>query len=184
MVKLDTTKLRLNELETSNYLKKFDLVILADQSFDTVKKVDGICRQQKIRFIAGGVYGWTGYAFFDFDGFEFLMWVFHIFQLLLSWLIKSIFSPAPKEHTLIDEKKEDDKQADLSSPTKKLKLDSETEKVIETVTLEEDNAKIKKSISFPSFVDSLKFDPEKLTKGLIRRLKPANFIIVNGLYLH
>uniref|UniRef100_A0A914YGA7 THIF-type NAD/FAD binding fold domain-containing protein n=1 Tax=Panagrolaimus superbus TaxID=310955 RepID=A0A914YGA7_9BILA len=160
LVKLETVKKRHIEL-TADYLKKYDLVILADQGKDIIKSVDAKCRENKIRFIAGGIFGWTGYAFFDFDGFEFLI-------------------PAPKDHALVDEKKEDEKQAE--SPSKKAKLDDDISngKQIETVTLEEDNAKIKKCITYPSFIDALVFEPEKLTKGLIRRLKPANFIIANA----
>uniref|UniRef100_A0AC35GS37 THIF-type NAD/FAD binding fold domain-containing protein n=1 Tax=Panagrolaimus sp. PS1159 TaxID=55785 RepID=A0AC35GS37_9BILA len=160
LVKLETVQMRLIEL-TPDYLKKYDLVILIDQGKDIIKSVDAVCRENKIRFIAGGIFGWTGYAFFDFDGFEFLI-------------------PAPKDHALVDEQKEDEKLAE-SPTTKKSKLDDTLNgKNIETVTLEEDNAKIKKLITYPSFVDSSTFDPAKLTKGLIRRLKPANFIIANA----
>ena len=73
LVKLETIKKRLVEL-TDNFLSYFDLVILVDQSFDTIKSINNLCRAKNIRFIAGGVYGWTGYAFFDFDGYEFLMY--------------------------------------------------------------------------------------------------------------
>lgn len=56
-----------------DFFKKFDLVVLIDQDFETTNKIDKICRKNKIRFQAGGVFGWIGYGFFDFNDHIFLL---------------------------------------------------------------------------------------------------------------
>uniref|UniRef100_A0A914ZRW0 Replication factor C subunit 1 n=2 Tax=Parascaris univalens TaxID=6257 RepID=A0A914ZRW0_PARUN len=70
MLQIDTS-----EIATKNddFFKQFDLVVLIDQKYSVVNKVDRICRSAQIRFAAGGVFGWTGYGFFDFNGYTFLM---------------------------------------------------------------------------------------------------------------
>lgn len=154
MVKLEAKSISPSELKRE-FLKEFDLVILVDQYEDLIRSVDEICRELKIRFIAGGVFGWTGYSFFDFNGFEFLI-------------------PAPKNHALVDEEKE---VSDEPSPSKKPRV---TEN-FETITLEEDDAKIRQKFEYPSFKESISLDPKKLTRGIIRKTKPANFLITNAL---
>ncbi|KAE9549626.1 hypothetical protein FO519_007167 [Halicephalobus sp. NKZ332] len=156
MVKLEAKKLSPDELK-KEFLIEFDLVILIDQREDLIKSVDNICRELKIRFISGGIFGWTGYAFFDFNGFDFII-------------------PAPKNHALVDEEKDENPQ-DGPSPSKKIKVSEK----FETITLEEDDAKITKKFEYPSFEKSIFIDPKKLTKGILRRAKPANFLITNAL---
>ncbi|VDK87680.1 unnamed protein product [Litomosoides sigmodontis] len=51
----------------------FDLVILVDQKYVIVSEVSKICRNVRKPFVAGGVFGWIGYAFFDFTGCSFLV---------------------------------------------------------------------------------------------------------------
>uniref|UniRef100_A0A7E4VGV9 ThiF domain-containing protein n=1 Tax=Panagrellus redivivus TaxID=6233 RepID=A0A7E4VGV9_PANRE len=147
LVNLEAKELQLIDL-TPDYLKTFDLVILADQAHDTILDVDAICREHKIRFIAGGIFGWTGYAFFDFDGFEFLV-------------------PAPVNHFVNGVENEDD-----GVPAKKAKTETEA-----TITLEEDNAKIKKKFTYPSFQESMELDPDQITKKIVRQTKPGPFVL-------
>uniref|UniRef100_A0A9J2QBE6 THIF-type NAD/FAD binding fold domain-containing protein n=1 Tax=Ascaris lumbricoides TaxID=6252 RepID=A0A9J2QBE6_ASCLU len=67
---IDTSEIAAKNEE---FFKQFDLVILIDQKYSVINKVDNICRSAHIRFAAGGVFGWTGYGFFDFNGHTFLM---------------------------------------------------------------------------------------------------------------
>jgi len=53
--------------QPEDYFQQFDVVILTDQKYDTVCRVNEICRLHNIRFQAGGVFGWCGYAFSDFN---------------------------------------------------------------------------------------------------------------------
>lgn len=157
MVKLEAKPMMPEQLD-SEFLKKFDIVILVDQTEDLISKIDAICRENQIRFIAGGVFGWTGYTFFDFNGFEFLI-------------------PAPKNHALVDEENDGNGSADGPSTAKK----SKKEQRVETITLEEDDAKIKQKFAYPSFSESIALDKSKLTKGILRRTKPVNYLIVSAL---
>ncbi|CAJ0957519.1 unnamed protein product, partial [Mesorhabditis belari] len=51
---------------------KFDIVILIDQPFEEARRVDAECRELKVRFAAGSVFGGAGFAFFDFNNHDFL----------------------------------------------------------------------------------------------------------------
>uniref|UniRef100_A0A1I7YSW6 ThiF domain-containing protein n=1 Tax=Steinernema glaseri TaxID=37863 RepID=A0A1I7YSW6_9BILA len=72
MVYVDAALGNIVEQETDFY-KRFDLIILVDQKHSVNARVDDICREYSIRFQASGVFGWTGYAFSDFNGFEYLV---------------------------------------------------------------------------------------------------------------
>lgn len=148
MVKVEAMNLPSKDVLSADFLKEFDLVILIDQSETLIKATEAICRELKVRFISGGVFGWLGYAFFDFDGFEFLV-------------------PAPKSHTLVDEESETKNDSPSNS--------------VDTVTLEDDDAKIKKKFEYPTFEESNRFSIEKLTKGFIRKNKPGTFMLINAL---
>ncbi|KHN83047.1 SUMO-activating enzyme subunit aos-1 [Toxocara canis] len=67
-----------------DFFKQFDLVVLVDQKYSTVAKIDKICRAAHIGFVAGGVFGWTGYGFFDFNE--------HIFLLKPRKVVMTMFS--------------------------------------------------------------------------------------------
>uniref|UniRef100_A0A914D9U3 THIF-type NAD/FAD binding fold domain-containing protein n=1 Tax=Acrobeloides nanus TaxID=290746 RepID=A0A914D9U3_9BILA len=104
--------------QPEEFFKEYDLVILIDQKYDMINKVNKICRKEGIRFQSGGVFGWNGYAFFDFNN--------HIFLL-----------PKPKPITIAETLDDD---ASGPSP-KKMKSQSS----VEAVTLEdEEDQKIKK----------------------------------------
>nr|Q17820.1 RecName: Full=SUMO-activating enzyme subunit aos-1 [Caenorhabditis elegans] len=62
-----------NDSEIEEYLTKFTLVVVLDESYERTAKVNNICRKHHIRFISGAIYGWIGYAFFDFDGHAYLV---------------------------------------------------------------------------------------------------------------
>lgn len=78
--------------KSEDFFVQFDLVILMDQDFNTANHINKICRKHKIRFLilknflnschlrfqAGGVFGWIGYGFFDFNNQFFLLYVFFI----------------------------------------------------------------------------------------------------------
>lgn len=95
MVELNVLTESLNE-KPDYFFKNFNLVILIDQKYELVSRVNKICRKYEIRcvfflslcllnfilniynysffrFQAGGVYGWIGYAFFDFNNHLFLL---------------------------------------------------------------------------------------------------------------
>ncbi|TKR61000.1 hypothetical protein L596_028172 [Steinernema carpocapsae] len=72
MVKVEASAGAILE-QNEAFFKQFDLVILVDQKHEANMQTNGICRKHSIRFQACGVFGWTGYAFFDFNGFEFLV---------------------------------------------------------------------------------------------------------------
>ncbi|VDN03466.1 unnamed protein product [Thelazia callipaeda] len=56
-----------------DFFAGFDLVILVDQKYSVVSDINKICRKIGKPFIAGGVFGWIGYAFFDFTDCPFLI---------------------------------------------------------------------------------------------------------------
>ena len=85
MVELRAVDASLDTLDET-FLRQFSLVILVDQPYQEVEKLDVLCRQNNIKFInsrlvktnseicrfmAGCVFGWVGYSFFDFDGVKF-----------------------------------------------------------------------------------------------------------------
>ncbi|CAD6189998.1 unnamed protein product [Caenorhabditis auriculariae] len=72
---LETQLNELNEVGQEAFVRQFSLVVLIDQDYDLVNRVDKLCRQANVRFMCGSVFGWCGYAFFDFDEHEFLMQV-------------------------------------------------------------------------------------------------------------
>lgn len=61
------------EEKSNDFFRAFDLVILIDQKYSLVNKVNTICRKLGIRFQSGSVFGWIGYAFADFNNHEFLL---------------------------------------------------------------------------------------------------------------
>uniref|UniRef100_A0A915LKF0 THIF-type NAD/FAD binding fold domain-containing protein n=1 Tax=Meloidogyne javanica TaxID=6303 RepID=A0A915LKF0_MELJA len=130
--------------KSEDFFKNFDLVILVDQNFDITNKIDKICRKYKIRFQAGGVFGWIGYGFFDFND--------HVF-LVEAQIIQSILDD-------VDERIED------ISESKKLRTEDGN---IQTFTLEDEDVKIKKNVLFPSFEQT--FDIKLGMKKLLRRQK-------------
>ena len=72
MVDFKALEMGVNDFKEEE-LKKYQLIILVDEPYDVVNKMDTFCRENRIRFMAGSVYGWYGYAFFDFDKHQFLM---------------------------------------------------------------------------------------------------------------
>lgn len=144
-----------------DFFKNFDLVILVDQNFDITNKIDKICRKYKIRFQAGGVFGWIGYGFFDFND--------HIFLL-----------PKPKETQIIQSILDDvDERIEDCFESKKLGTENESLN-IQTFTLEDEDAKIKKNVLFPSFEQT--FDIKLGIKKLLRRRfsLPSTYYIIRA----
>ncbi|CAI2353463.1 unnamed protein product [Caenorhabditis sp. 36 PRJEB53466] len=58
--------------DIEGYVQKFTIVIVLDESYERTVKLNEICHKHHIRFVAGSIFGWIGYAFFDFDGHTFL----------------------------------------------------------------------------------------------------------------
>lgn len=145
--------------KSEDFFKNFDLVILVDQNFDITNKIDKICRKYKIRFQAGGVFGWIGYGFFDFND--------HIFLV-----------PKPKEAQIIQSILDDvDERIEDISESKKLRTEDGN---IQTFTLEDEDAKIKKNVLFPSFEQT--FDIKLGMKKLLRRRfsLPSTYYIIRA----
>ncbi|MFH4977841.1 hypothetical protein AB6A40_004550 [Gnathostoma spinigerum] len=71
-VKLIVDKSDVSE-KADDFFLQFDLVILTNQKYSVIERVDNICRKANIKFEAGGVYGWIGYGFFDFNNHHFLI---------------------------------------------------------------------------------------------------------------
>ncbi|CAB3398147.1 unnamed protein product [Caenorhabditis bovis] len=63
----------LDEEAGERFLSEFSLVAIFDHEYDTIVKLNNLCRKLNIRFVAGGVFGWIGYAFHDFNDKMFLM---------------------------------------------------------------------------------------------------------------
>uniref|UniRef100_A0A1I7XMU0 SUMO-activating enzyme subunit 1 n=1 Tax=Heterorhabditis bacteriophora TaxID=37862 RepID=A0A1I7XMU0_HETBA len=61
------------EDKNEKYIEQFSLVVFLDQNYDIVGKWNEKCRKLRIGFIAGSVFGWTGYSFFDFNRHLFLV---------------------------------------------------------------------------------------------------------------
>uniref|UniRef100_A0A1I7TQR1 ThiF domain-containing protein n=1 Tax=Caenorhabditis tropicalis TaxID=1561998 RepID=A0A1I7TQR1_9PELO len=61
-----------SDLDIETYIKRFTIVIILDQSYDHIVKLNEICRKNKVRFMAGAIFGWVGYTFLDFNGHKFL----------------------------------------------------------------------------------------------------------------
>lgn len=61
-----------DRLPTSEeFLQQFDLVIVIDQSKELTSQINKACRNLNINFQCGGVFGWIGYCFFDYNGKKF-----------------------------------------------------------------------------------------------------------------
>ncbi|KJH48466.1 ThiF family protein [Dictyocaulus viviparus] len=71
MVKLEVVESGMTNI-SSDFLSQFSLVVLCDQMYDVVVKCNDMCRDLNIRFISCNVFGWMGYAFFDFNNHFFL----------------------------------------------------------------------------------------------------------------
>uniref|UniRef100_A0A915M2D7 THIF-type NAD/FAD binding fold domain-containing protein n=1 Tax=Meloidogyne javanica TaxID=6303 RepID=A0A915M2D7_MELJA len=145
--------------KSEDFFKNFDLVTLVDQNFDITNKIDKICRKYKIRFQAGGVFGWIGYGFFDFND--------HVFLV-----------PKPKEAQIIQSILDDvDERIEDISESKKLRTEDGN---IQTFTLEDEDAKIKKNVLFPSFEQT--FDIKLGMKKLLRRRfsLPSTYYIIRA----
>uniref|UniRef100_A0AC35UFT9 ThiF domain-containing protein n=1 Tax=Rhabditophanes sp. KR3021 TaxID=114890 RepID=A0AC35UFT9_9BILA len=56
-----------DSLSDDDFLKSFELVIVLDQIYNLTKAINNKCRADNIKFQAGGVYGWIGYAFTDYN---------------------------------------------------------------------------------------------------------------------
>uniref|UniRef100_A0A8R1HWX5 ThiF domain-containing protein n=1 Tax=Caenorhabditis japonica TaxID=281687 RepID=A0A8R1HWX5_CAEJA len=70
--------------DIEEYVRQFTIVIVLDESYERTVKINEICHKHQIRFIAGSIFGWVGYAFLDFDGHRFLTKVQDPSQELLS----------------------------------------------------------------------------------------------------
>ncbi|VDK73502.1 unnamed protein product [Onchocerca ochengi] len=133
----------------------FDLVILVDQKYGIVNQISKICRNAKKPFIAGGVFGWIGYAFFDFTGCSFLVTI-----------------PKIRTGCVL----EDDSVEDGSSSAKKPRIDIELENGkggkennAVNVVLDDEDEKVQMTFSYPLWDDTWNVDWSH--KKLIRKSK-------------
>ncbi|KAM3716486.1 SUMO-activating enzyme subunit [Dirofilaria immitis] len=139
-----------------NFFTGFDLIILVDQKYTTVNYINKICRNAKKPFIAGGVFGWIGYAFFDFTGCSFLVTI-------------------PKVRT--GGVLEDDCMEDGPSSTKKSRISIELENgkggkknnASMNVVLDDEDEKVQMTFSYPTWNDA--WNVEWSHKRLFRKAK-------------
>ena len=74
MVKISAVKGRVEEKDESFFNNKnFDLVCALIDDQDELKRIDGICRSNSVKFIAGYVYGYHGFMFVDFNDYQFIV---------------------------------------------------------------------------------------------------------------
>ncbi|KAK6028556.1 ThiF family protein [Ostertagia ostertagi] len=71
MVKVEVVESELNSMD-ADFVSRFTLVVLCDQSYDDVLLWNERCRKLNVGFIACSVFGWMGYSFFDFNDHLFL----------------------------------------------------------------------------------------------------------------
>ncbi|KHJ97488.1 ThiF family protein [Oesophagostomum dentatum] len=71
MVKLEVLETSISSF-TPELISKFTLLVLCDQNYSDVVFWDTKCRELNVGFIAGSVFGWMGFAFFDFNNHLFL----------------------------------------------------------------------------------------------------------------
>ncbi|KAL3083030.1 hypothetical protein niasHS_010832 [Heterodera schachtii] len=161
----------------SNFFSKFDLVIVVDQDYDTTNLINKKCRQNKIRFEAASVFGWVGYAFFDFNNHTFLI-------------------PKPKEKETIIESILDGDEEDgetgggrgTCGVPNKMKMNGIEEgrghcgDSHQTLTIgDEEDSKVKKNIPFPSFEHT--FAIELGTKRFRRKFNiPSTYFVVRAFF--
>ncbi|KAI6214409.1 hypothetical protein M3Y94_00264900 [Aphelenchoides besseyi] len=150
LVKLDVDVSSLRD-KSREYYAQFTLIVLIDQDFDVIDQADLICRDLGIAFIAGGVFGWAGYGFFDFTGREFL-----------------VTKPRIDEAADLDDDKDDE-----PGPSKKPRS-------IQTVTLQDDNEKIKTAFKFATFAEAFDVSTKKLPRRL-RSTVPRSYFLIKTL---
>ncbi|KAI3422227.1 hypothetical protein GPALN_012757 [Globodera pallida] len=168
-----TVQTELPDNTSPDFYSKFDLVIVVDQDYETTNLINKKCRQNRIRFEAGSVFGWVGYAFFDFNNHTFL-----------------ISKPKEKE-AIVESVLDEDCEDGLSDGTtaKKMKMNGAGSGTsvdnTQTMTLtigDEEDSKIKKNVSFPSFEQT--FAVELGTKRFIRRKFnfPSTYFVVRAFF--
>ncbi|KAI6243681.1 SUMO-activating enzyme subunit aos-1 [Aphelenchoides fujianensis] len=137
-LEVDTSSLR---DKPRDYYAQFTLLVLIDQDFDVIDQADLICRDMNIAFIAGGVFGWAGFGFFDFNGREFLV-------------------TKPK--------------------IQNAELDVDEEPAGPTVTIQDDEEKVKMAYKFATFAEAF----DVVSKNLPRRLRssiPRSYFLIKTL---
>jgi len=138
------------------FFRQFNLVVLIDQNEQLINKIDQICRKNNIKFIAGGVYGWFGYGFFDFQRHSFLD--------------KTKRESADNDVQFLDGSEE--------PALKKKKLEDET-----VVDDGEDLAK--KIVEFPSWEEAMNVNwKNKANIRKARRILPPAYCILRALISH
>uniref|UniRef100_A0A914HH01 THIF-type NAD/FAD binding fold domain-containing protein n=1 Tax=Globodera rostochiensis TaxID=31243 RepID=A0A914HH01_GLORO len=143
--------------------------------YETTSLINKKCRQNRIRFEAGSVFGWVGYAFFDFNNHTFL-----------------ISKPKEKD-AIVESVLDEDCEDGLSDGTtaKKMKMNgagsggTSVDNTQQTMTLtigDEEDSKIKKNVSFPSFEHT--FAVELGSKRFIRRKFnfPSTYFVVRAFF--
>uniref|UniRef100_A0A0R3RTK9 ThiF domain-containing protein n=1 Tax=Elaeophora elaphi TaxID=1147741 RepID=A0A0R3RTK9_9BILA len=138
------------------FFTNFDLIILVDQKYVVVNQISKICRNIRKPFIAGGVFGWIGYAFFDFTNCSFLVTL-------------------PKVRT--GGVLEDDCMEDGPSSTKKPRIDVELEngkggkenQASVNIVLDDEDERVQMTFSYPLWEDAWNVDWSH--KKLVRKAK-------------
>ncbi|KAI1719714.1 thiF family domain-containing protein [Ditylenchus destructor] len=156
------------EKKSNDFFRAFDLVILIDQKYSLVNKVNTICRKLGIRFQAGSVFGWIGYAFADFNNHEFLL-------------------PKPKvaDYSTLDDDDDDMVSGSGDEPaTKKQKINGGNgAHTVATVTLEDESEqKIRQKVAFSSFDQTFNVDwSSKRASRRTKSLIPQTYFQVKAL---
>lgn len=159
--------------KNDGYFRSFNLVILIDQEYSIIDRINKICRTEKIGFEAGGVYGWIGYGFFDFNNHTYLL-------------------KAPKREIAnvdCEVVVGSSSSEDFCTPTKKAKLDdfvgtaqNGTKSIENDVLGVEDDEKIKTSVKFASWDEALNVDwTQKRLIRKARRILPTAYFPIRAL---
>jgi len=161
--------------QPEEYFRQFDVVILTDQKFDSICRVNKICRLHNIKFQAAGVFGWCGYSFNDFNNHTFLM-------------------PKPRnseDTTVLSDSDDDSEDGEPAGKRFKSNEDGSRPKQDEkpAITVEDDeNVKVPKKLHFPSFEHAMNTDFE--SKKVLRcpsknsPIPPSYFLIRVLLRIH
>uniref|UniRef100_A0A915Q716 Midasin n=1 Tax=Setaria digitata TaxID=48799 RepID=A0A915Q716_9BILA len=166
-------------IKDEKFFTSYDLVILVDQTYAVINRISKIFDVEEnnlvvlddvnINFIAGGVFGWVGYAFFDFTDCSFLVTI-----------------PKIRTGTVLDDDTVEDGPSSLKRPRFNIELENgRTEKENKTsvnVILDDDDEKIQTTFLYPLWDDAWNVDwsHKKLIRKAKRILPRSYFPIRDG----
>ena len=61
--------------KTSDYFKKFTMVVATRIKFDAIIKIDNYCREHNVKFLYGDIFGFFGFAVSDLQEHDYFEYV-------------------------------------------------------------------------------------------------------------